>query len=207
MIAVWEGGEGREGGVPNLRESHLLEDLRCELLETSDVDRALLGRVQVTASHTQVAGGTHHAAGESQWVVGEDSLRSSVVVLGSDAGDEGLDVDLGGTALLAGGVGALETPVGLTQGPALTQGGVFDVIEIVGQVLTGVACFVLVPLPVSAGLLSLQCGHQRGVRPHARVQSEEVLNVRRILCEVQVRTHTRMGNMQYCKTIICKRQE
>jgi hypothetical protein len=57
-----------------------------------------------------------------------------VVYLGGDGRDEGLDVELGRAALLAGRVGALEAPVGLPQGAALGQGGVLDVAKIFLQI-------------------------------------------------------------------------
>ena len=47
-----------------------------------------------------------------------------------DAGDEVLDVELSGTALLTGGVGTLETSGGLFEGSSLTQGGVLDVLKV-----------------------------------------------------------------------------
>ena len=47
-----------------------------------------------------------------------------------DAGDEVLDVELCGTALLTGGVGTLETPGSLLEGSSLTQGGVLDVLKV-----------------------------------------------------------------------------
>lgn len=54
----------------------------------------------------------------------------------SDAGDEGLDVELCGTALLAGCIGTLETAASLPQRSPLTQRGVLDIIKVVHQVLT-----------------------------------------------------------------------
>ena len=48
-----------------------------------------------------------------------------------DAGNECLDVKLGGATLLAGGVSTFEAPHGLPQGCPLTQSGVLDVIKVV----------------------------------------------------------------------------
>ena len=54
----------------------------------------------------------------------------------SNASDEGLDVELCGAALLAGGIGTLEAAASLPQSPPLTQGGVLDVIKVVLQAFT-----------------------------------------------------------------------
>ena len=69
----------------------------------------------------------------------------------------------------------------------------FDIIKVVGQILTGVALFVFVPLPVSARVFCLQGGHKGRVLSRAGIQCEEVLYVRGVLCEVRVSTHARMG--------------
>ena len=53
------------------------------------------------------------------------------------ASDKRLDVKLGGTALLAGGVSTLEAPHGFPQCRPLAEGGVLDVIEIIFLACTG----------------------------------------------------------------------
>jgi hypothetical protein len=53
--------------------------------------------------------------------------------LGGDAADELLDIKLGWAALLAWSIGALETTSSLTESTALAQGGVLDIVEILGQ--------------------------------------------------------------------------
>lgn len=53
-----------------------------------------------------------------------------LVHLVSYAGDESLDVQLGGAALLAGGVGTLQATERLLQRCSLTQCGVFDVFKV-----------------------------------------------------------------------------
>ena len=72
----------------------------------------------------------YHAAGEPDGVVGQDGLGGAVVVLGGDGADEALDVELGRAGLLAGGVGAFQTAVGLLEGRALAQGRVLDVVKV-----------------------------------------------------------------------------
>ena len=52
-----------------------------ELLQTAYVDGPLLTGVQVTASNTEVAGRTHHAARQAQRVVREYRLGRTIVVL------------------------------------------------------------------------------------------------------------------------------
>ena len=47
-----------------------------------------------------------------------------------NTGDEGLDIELCGTALLAGGVGTLEASCSFSQSCPLTQGRVLDVIKV-----------------------------------------------------------------------------
>ena len=60
---------------------HLLEHLHGKVLEASDIDRTLLGRVEVAAADAEVGGRADHAAGEAQGVVTEDGLGGSVVIL------------------------------------------------------------------------------------------------------------------------------
>ena len=45
--------------------------------------------------------------------------------------DEGLNVQLGGTALLAWSISALQTTGSFSQGPSFAQGGVLDITEVV----------------------------------------------------------------------------
>eukprot|EP00162_Nutomonas_longa_P013024 comp21380_c0_seq1/m.46109 comp21380_c0_seq1/g.46109 ORF comp21380_c0_seq1/g.46109 comp21380_c0_seq1/m.46109 type:complete len:938 (+) comp21380_c0_seq1:129-2942(+) len=73
--------ERRQARVSDLRNVHLLEHLARKLLQTTNVDWAFLGGGKVAAAHAQVAGRTHHAAGQAVRVVAEDRLGSSVVVL------------------------------------------------------------------------------------------------------------------------------
>ena len=54
----------------------------------------------------------------------------------SNAGDKVLDIKLGGTTLLAGGVGTLETASGLSESTTLTQRSVLDVIKVVNLART-----------------------------------------------------------------------
>ncbi len=105
------------------------------MLEPADVDGALLAGRQVAPAHAQVRRGTHHAAGEAQRVVGQDGLGRAVVVLGGDAADEALDVELRGARLLARGVRALQTSGRLAQRAALAQSRVLDVVEVLVQVV------------------------------------------------------------------------
>lgn len=59
----------------------MLTDIDCEVLESSDVDGALLRGVQVAAPDAEVAGGTHHAARQPQRIVRQDRFSCSVVIL------------------------------------------------------------------------------------------------------------------------------
>lgn len=61
--------------------SCVLAYINSEMLQTPDIDSALLACVQVAASDAEVAGGTDHATGQTQRVVREDRLRCSIVVL------------------------------------------------------------------------------------------------------------------------------
>ena len=67
--AVWELIEGRERGVADLRHAHLLEGFGCKVLQTSNVDGALLGLIEVASTDAEVARGTHHAARQAQRIV------------------------------------------------------------------------------------------------------------------------------------------
>lgn len=62
--------------------------------------------------------------------------REGGTCLVGDAGDEGLDVELCGAALLAGCIGTLEAASSLPQCSPLTQCGVLDVIKVVLQSFT-----------------------------------------------------------------------
>ena len=53
-----------------------------------------------------------------------------------NAGDKVLDIELGGTALLAGGVGTFETSSGLSESTTLTQSSVLDVIKVMNLART-----------------------------------------------------------------------
>jgi hypothetical protein len=78
------------------------------VLETPNIDGALLAGLQIAASDTEVGRGADHAAGQAQRVVGQDGLGRPVVVLGRDTANEGLDIQLGRTRLLARGVGTFQ---------------------------------------------------------------------------------------------------
>lgn len=52
----------------------------------------------------------------------------------SNAGDEGLDVQLGGAALLTGSVGTLQAAECLLQGCPLAQSGVLDVLKVLLEI-------------------------------------------------------------------------
>ena len=67
--------------LQSLLHTYTLMYLSCELLQPSNVNRPLLRCIQVARSDTKVRGRTDHSTGESERVVGEDSLRSSIVVL------------------------------------------------------------------------------------------------------------------------------
>lgn len=81
----------------NLAHTHLLEHIRSVLLEATDVDGSLLGRLQIAAAHAKIACRAHHATGQSQRIVGKDGLGRAVVVLVCDRSDETLYVQLGRT--------------------------------------------------------------------------------------------------------------
>ena len=55
--------------------------LSGELLKSSYVDGAFLGCIQVTSTHTQVAGRAHHTTGQPQRVVWEYLLSWTIVIL------------------------------------------------------------------------------------------------------------------------------
>ena len=75
--------------MEEMRCGNTIPDLCSELLQSSDVDGTLLRAVEVTPTHTEVRGRTHHAACETKRVVGEDGHTGSIVVLGWEGGNEG----------------------------------------------------------------------------------------------------------------------
>lgn len=77
---------------------------------------------------------SYHSTSEPEGIVGQDGLGCPIVVLGGDAADEGLDVELGGAGLLARGIGALQAAVGLPQSGPLAQGRVLDVLKVLVEV-------------------------------------------------------------------------
>jgi hypothetical protein len=68
----------------------------------------LLRSVQIASTNAKVACGAHHATSQPKGVVAENRPGSPIVVLGADARDERLDVQLRWAALLARGIGALQ---------------------------------------------------------------------------------------------------
>lgn len=65
------GDEVRDGRVrwADLRHTHLAEDIDSELLEAADVDGPLFSCGQIAPADAEVAGWTHHSAGEAERVV------------------------------------------------------------------------------------------------------------------------------------------
>ena len=82
---------------------------------------------------------THHAASKSEWIVRQDGFGRAIVVLGGDAPDEALDVQLCGAGLLARGVRTLQATVGLPESGSLAQRRVLDVLKVLVQVGAGAA--------------------------------------------------------------------
>ena len=77
-----------------------------------------------------------------------------------NTGDEGLDIELCGTALLAGGVGTLEASCSFSQSCPLTQGRVLDVIKVMLLTCTSLATVcvcVCVCVCVEGGGANLTC--------------------------------------------------
>lgn len=143
---------GRQRWVANLLNVHPLEHLHGKVLQAADVDRPLLGGVQIAAAHAQVRGRADHAAGEAQRIVRQDGLGGAVVVLNiikrneinktplfqpkltnliGDHPDESFNVELSGTALLARRIGTLQTAGSLLEGASFAQRGVLDVVPVV----------------------------------------------------------------------------
>lgn len=103
------------------------------MLKSADVDGSFLSRVEIASAHAEIAGRANHAAGETERIVREDRLRRAIVILVGDRSDERLDVQLRGAGLLAGCIGTLEATRCLPQSAALAQGGVLDVVEVLGE--------------------------------------------------------------------------
>ena len=61
--------------------SLLPSHLSSKLLQASNVYRTFLGCIQVARPHTEVRGRTDHSTSKSEWVIGENCLRRTVVVL------------------------------------------------------------------------------------------------------------------------------
>ena len=55
--------------------------LCCKLLQATNVNRSFLWGIQVTTTNTKVTGRAHHATWQTQWVITEDCLSSSIIVL------------------------------------------------------------------------------------------------------------------------------
>lgn len=81
----------------NLVDSHLLKNISGIVLQSANVDRPLFAGLQITSTHTQIAGGAHHATSQTQRIVREDGLGRTVIVFVGNTGDEALDIQLGGT--------------------------------------------------------------------------------------------------------------
>ena len=64
-VACWKLINGRQRGISDLRQAHVHKNFSGELLQTADVYRALLARVQITAADTQVRRGTDHATSKT----------------------------------------------------------------------------------------------------------------------------------------------
>lgn len=161
-----------------LTDTHLLEHLGGELLQAANVDGTRLGGLQIATAHTEIAGGTDHAAGQSQWIVREDCLGGTIEILVGNARDEALDVQLRGTGLLARRIGAFQAASGLLECSALRQCRVLDVLEVVGQRAAGGGHVIRIALPVFLVLLGLIGGHDTALGLHARIEGQEILHGR-----------------------------
>mmetsp|Transcript_49159 Transcript_49159/g.123576 ORF Transcript_49159/g.123576 Transcript_49159/m.123576 type:complete len:201 (-) Transcript_49159:485-1087(-) len=84
LVAVGQLIQRRQRRIAHLRDTHLHEGLGGKVLQTTDVDRALLGVCQVTAAHAQIAGRAHHTTGETERVVRKDFFRCTIVVTGGN---------------------------------------------------------------------------------------------------------------------------
>lgn len=73
-------------------DSHLFENIGSIMLQSANIDRSLFAGLQIASPHTQIAGGAHHATGQTQRIVREDGLGRTVIVLVGDTGDEALDI-------------------------------------------------------------------------------------------------------------------
>ncbi len=135
---------GGEGGS----ETHLTELLNGELLETRDVNGTVGGVGEVAAASTEVGSGANHATGETARVVRHDDLGGTVPVAVRNAGDETLDINRGGAALLTRSISTLEAASGLTDGVSLLHSGGLDVGKVV-QELVGLDILLNVALPVT----------------------------------------------------------
>lgn len=155
--------------------THLLEHLGGELLQAANVDGARLGGLQIAAADAQITGGTDHAAGQAERIVREDGLGGAIEILVGNGRDEALDVQLRGTGLLAGRIGALEAACCLLQGATLRQGRVLDILKVVGQCGAGHRQVVSIALPMLLVLLGLLGGHHAALRLDARIQRQQIL--------------------------------
>ncbi len=106
-VARWQ----RRGNCwwQNLRHPHLLKNLHCEMLESANVNCAFLASLKVATSYAKIASWTNHSTRETQGIVRQNSPGCAIVVLGGDASDEGLDIQLSRARLLTGSVGTLQT--------------------------------------------------------------------------------------------------
>ena len=77
-------------GIATSRNFHIAKHLNRILLQTGNVDRALLGRVQITATHAQIGSGTDHATGQPVRIVRHDHLRGAVKVFVGNSRNERL---------------------------------------------------------------------------------------------------------------------
>ena len=103
-----------ERRIPNLGHAHLFEDSNGKLLESVNLNCSLLGFANIAVSCTELADGAKLAASQTERVVRQDDLSSTVPVLVLDVVDETLDINGCRAALLARSVVTLEAALGLT---------------------------------------------------------------------------------------------
>ena len=95
-------------GLYTRRHTHVGKALHGKLLQTGNVDRSTLGVGEIAASSTELRSHAEVGARGSDGILIENHLRRAVKVARLNAGDKGLDVNVGRTAFLTRRIGTLE---------------------------------------------------------------------------------------------------
>lgn len=157
-----------EVGVSDLFDFHLFENLACKFLQFADLNGPALQPIGIACGCAKFAYWTQPSTGQTERVIAENGLRSSIVILVLDLVDERPDVYSNRAGFLARAICALHASGGLGDGLAL---GVNAVVEVPSPVVLEIRLgdaleFDLMLLPVF--LSGLGVDHLRLVEMRSR---------------------------------------